>query len=257
MYESLKKLAFTIIGKRFVKENEILIRRSLLYPFYIGKEKTCFVCEKNIKRFLPLPNDELLCPYCGSLKRNRRLIQQLLPKLENRMKVLEFSPSKCLKNRLKAESRIDYITSDFVGEFEADKHYDITNIDEKAETYSIIVCYHILEHIENDIQAMNELYRVLKKGGKCFIQTPFKSGDIYEDLSIKDPKQRELHFGQHDHVRIYSVESLKARLESVGFTVEILNFREEKDNRFGFGENETVLVAMKPTPLSPTTSIND
>jgi SAM-dependent methyltransferase len=245
MYELLKRFILSIIGRNFIKKNEIGIRRIFLYPFFIGKSKTCVVCDKNLRKFILLTNNELLCPYCGSLKRNRRLIQQLIPKFENGMKVLEFSPSKCLKNRLKKESIIEYVTSDFVGEFEADKHYDITKIADNPETYSIIVCYHILEHIENDTQAMSELYRILKTRGTCFIQTPFKTGEMYEDLSITDPKERTAHFGQHDHVRIYSVDALKGRLESVGFKVEVLNFREEKTNRFGFGENETLLLAHK------------
>jgi SAM-dependent methyltransferase len=245
MYELLKRFIFSIIGRNFIRRNEIGIRRIFLYPFFVGKSKTCVVCDKNLSKFILLSNNELLCPYCGSLKRNRRLIQQLVPKLETGVKVLEFSPSKCLKNRLKNETKIEYVTSDFVGEFEADKHYDITKIDEKAESYSIVICYHILEHIENDSLAMSELYRILKPDGTCFIQTPFKTGEMYEDLSITDPKERITHFGQHDHVRIYSVEALKGRLETVGFKVEVLNFREEKTNRFGFGENETVLLAHK------------
>ncbi len=109
--------------------------------------------------------------------------------------------------------------------------------------FDLIICYHILEHIENDSQAMIELQRVLKPNGSCIIQTPFKEGDIYEDFSIKSPDERLKAFGQKDHVRIYSVEGLQQRLKENGFQdVEIKTFPAE--GRYGFME-ETVLICKK------------
>ena len=105
--------------------------------------------------------------------------------------------------------------------------------------------YHILEHIPEDKKAISELYRILKSQGRCFIQTPFKEGDIYEDLSKQTKEERRLHFGQDDHVRIYSIPSLKERLEHAGFKIEVLQFSEKEENYFGFSSNETVLIATK------------
>lgn len=87
--------------------------------------------------------------------------------------------------------------------------------------------------------------RVLKKGGSCLVQTPFKKGEIYEDETIKSPKQREIHFGQFDHVRIYSKEGLKERLENVGFNVSLKHFNSDYDNLHGFNKDETVLICKK------------
>jgi len=98
-----------------------------------------------------------------------------------------------------------------MGEFDADKHYNITNISESDNSFDLIICYHILEHIEDDHAAMKELYRVLKKGGSCIIQTPFKDGEISEDDKIKTAEDRIKYFGQEDHQRIYSVDGLKER----------------------------------------------
>ena len=92
---------------------------------------------------------------------------------------------------------------------------------------------------------MTEMYRALKKNGICIIQTPFKPGDIYENPSITKPEEKKAHFGQEDHVRIYSVESLAQRLASVGFSIERMNFSEEENNYHGFHKNETVLIAKK------------
>jgi len=44
---------------------------------------------------------------------------------------------------------------------------------------------------------------------------------------------------------LYTVDKLEERLNSVGFKVERLEFEEEKNNRFGFKEEETVLLVKK------------
>jgi SAM-dependent methyltransferase len=102
-----------------------------------------------------------------------------------------------------------------------------------------------LEHIDNDVRAMTELYRVLKNDGTCIVQTPFKEGDIYEDPLIQSSEERLKHFGQTDHVRIYSVNGLKNRLSLSGFKVGVREFIEPANNKFGFKEKEYILVAQK------------
>ncbi|WMJ71915.1 methyltransferase domain-containing protein [Cytophagaceae bacterium ABcell3] len=160
-------------------------------------------------------------------------------------KVLDFSPNRCLHKNFKKTLKDDYISTDYEGEFFADYAYDITGIFEPNNKFDLVICYHILEHIPEDQKAINELHRVLKIGGKCYIQTPFKEGDTYEDPSITTPEERKKHFGQEDHVRIYSVEGLKNRLQKAGFKVTPLNFAEGSNNYFGFKEKETVLLAEK------------
>jgi len=62
--------------------------------------------------------------------------------------------------------------------------------------------------MDNDLQALKELKRVLKKDGLIFIQTAFKEGNIYENAAIKTNQERLLYFGQGNPVRIYSVDGL-------------------------------------------------
>ena len=54
-----------------------------------------------------------------------------------------------------------------------------------------------------------------------------------------------IHFGQKDHVRIYSVEGLINKLNKAGFLVDQRDFNSILENRQGFEQNETVLVAQK------------
>jgi len=98
---------------------------------------------------------------------------------------------------------------------------DIHNIQFKDNTFDVIFCNHVLEHVDNDLKAMSEIYRVLKKNGWAIIQSP-QNWDLettYENKSIIEPREREKHFGQADHLRIYGKDYGK-RLSSIGFTVE-------------------------------------
>jgi ubiquinone/menaquinone biosynthesis C-methylase UbiE len=195
-------------------------------------------------QWVNLPNQNLLCSNCGSLSRDRRLWQLLKEHyIKPNIHVLDFSPSRTLFRKWKKEKNVNYIASDLSGDFMADVAYDITQIVEKENTFDLIICYHILEHVIEDVKAMSELYRVLKPIGTLVIQTPFKEGEIYEDYTITSETERLLHFGQEDHVRIYSVNGLKKRLENAGFTVTVKQF--EKDTYLGFSDKEIILFANK------------
>jgi ubiquinone/menaquinone biosynthesis C-methylase UbiE len=160
-------------------------------------------------------------------------------------KVLDFSPSRSLYRKLKRTPGIDYFPSDYNNEFISDYHLDITTINLPDKSFDLIICYHILEHTPDDRKAMTELFRVLKPGGNILIQTPFGEGEIYEDNSITTEAERKKHFGQADHVRIYSAKSLRERLKQAGFTVSILQFKENAFNKSGFSEKETVIRCRK------------
>ena len=240
MYKTLKKVVKNMIPQKFLFENEVLLR-SLIYPLYKGENRACNICKKHLKDFVLVENGNLVCPVCGSLPRTRRLWKLLNENyLKPEIKVLDFSPSRALYRKLKKNKNIHYFPTDFENEFLADYRFDINNIDSESERFDLIICYHILEHIDSDQQAMKELFRVLKTDGTCLIQTPFKDGETYEDFSIKTKEDRLKHFGQDDHVRIYSISGLKERLEKSGFLVDVQTF--PKDDFFGFSENEHILV---------------
>jgi SAM-dependent methyltransferase len=245
MYSSLKKTLKKLLPTRFIVQNELFFR-AFHGIFYVGNAHQCGVCQKKLKSFISLENGDLLCPFCGSLARNRRLWQLLNTEDHLQGKILHFSPSRNIYRKLKKRPDLHYVTTDYEDEFIADFRFDITNIAQETATFDRIICFHVLEHISNDIQAMQELYRVLKPGGKVFIQTPFKTGEIYENDSITSPEERLKHFGQEDHVRIYSPEGLKTRLKQVGFQVKKLTFEpEDQDAYYGYISPETILIATK------------
>ncbi len=213
--------------------------------FFHGNQFCCNICGHRFSAFITVRSGDKICPFCGSLPRSRRLLQLLLD--ENLLigKVLHFSPSRSLYRYFKSLAGIHYLSSDFANEFMADRQLDITAIDLPDKSIDTILCLHILEHIENDLKAMRELYRILKPGGKVIIQTPFKIGDIYENPKVQTPEEREKHFGQADHVRIYSLAGLKGRLEQVGLEVSVRSFRERTISPQGFKAKEVFLIASK------------
>ena len=241
MYEILKNL----IPKTLIKRNESKIRQ-LLALFYIGNSFQCVVCDFKMSRFITLKNNDKLCPKCGSLARTRRLWEFIEPKAKD-VKILHFSPSRSIKTRLASLKNVTYVTTDYAGEFEAMKRLNIEAIDEPDNQYDIVICYHILEHIENDLKAMQELFRITNSDGVCIIQTPFKTGEIYEDSSLRTEEERLLHFGQEDHVRIYSIEGLMDRLSATGFHTTKNTYKASLNNRAGFSTDETIIVAKKPS----------
>jgi SAM-dependent methyltransferase len=245
MYKTIKRFISSILSKEFIFKHEPKFRLAFSLA-YTGDNFTCRICNKDLRKFIELDNGNRICALCGSSDRDRKLWDLINQKyLKPGISILDFSPSRSIYRAFKNIPNIVYISTDLSGDFISDQSYDITNIDTSTDHFDLILCYHILEHVEHDQQAMTELYRVLKPSGICLIQTPFKDGEIYENPTITTEEGRLKHFGQEDHVRIYSVSGLKERLQESGFQVEVLNTSEKPDNRYGFKTNETILVCSK------------
>ncbi len=243
MYNSLKKIILAVLPKKTLFKLEPYLRNSWAIA-YRGSNFKCTICKTNLRKWIFLSNQDKICPNCGSLSRDRRLWQLIEANyLTDNINILDFSPSRCLYRKWKKQNA-SYKATDLSGDFISDNQYDITSIAENENTFDLIICYHVLEHVIEDIKAMNELYRILKPTGTILVQTPFKEGDIYEDFSITSKEERLKHFKQEDHVRIYSTEGLKNRLLQSGFDVEIKQFNKE-DSFHGFTQNEIIFILKK------------
>lgn len=53
---------------------------------------------------------------------------------------------------------------------------DINNIPVSNESFDIIICTEVFEHIPEPIKALSEISRILKKGGKLLLTAPLGSG---------------------------------------------------------------------------------
>lgn len=250
MYQKIKTLLKKALPRQWMQQNELQLRALYARYFVPGGSCFCPVCSRSLKAFIPIEKGELLCPACGSGKRHRRLFQLLRAQpLAKTGKILDFSPNNGFKYYAQKEWKENYLTTNYDFADATDFHYDITAMDAPADQYDVIICYHVLEHIPDDAKALAELYRTLKPGGLCYIQTPFKEGPIYEDWSITTPEGRLQHFHQEDHVRIYSAEGLAERAGNAGFKTEILKYHKadepEEARRLGYKDEEFIILGRK------------
>ncbi|MFB0902945.1 MAG: methyltransferase domain-containing protein, partial [Nonlabens sp.] len=144
---------------------------------------------------------------------------------------------------------INYTTTDLNSPL-ADVSADICDLPFADNEFDFILCNHVLEHIPDDLKAMQEIYRVLKPGGKAILQIPLENDrDLtFEDDSITDPKKRARIFGQYDHVRVYGMDYFE-RLKKVGFTVAAVDYTKElgaqQVDRYRLASGELIPVVSK------------
>jgi SAM-dependent methyltransferase len=251
IYSSLKKFIKSLLSPSLLYKVEPSVR-NIFSIAYSGNKVHCPVCERNFSRFILLDNKrDSLCPACGSLPRNRLLWLYLKHELQierSVVKVLHFSPSRSLLRRLKKLNNLNYTSTDYESNH-ADKKIDITSIGEADNSYDLVICYHVLEHVNDDAKAMKELYRILKAGGAALLQVPLKEGNTYEDFNITSEEGRLKHFGQEDHVRIYGENDFPSRLKQAGFKVNEITypkqFSEKEIKRFGLWRDEKIFVCQK------------
>ncbi len=210
----------------------ILIRisyavRPFLAFFLRGNRFTDPIDGKSYRFFLPYgygnQRNNVLAPGTFSLERHRLLwlyLQNETDFFVKKYKVLHFAPEQAFYARFKKLSNIEYVTTDLESPL-ADVKADICNLPFPNNSFDVILCNHVLEHIKDDQKAMSELYRILKPNGWAILQVPqdLNRENTFEDDSITDPRQRAAIFGQYDHVRIYGKDYFQ-RLRSVGFKVE-------------------------------------
>ena len=125
---------------------------------------------------------------------------------------------------------------------------DITNIEYPDNSFDVILCNHVLEHVPDDRKALREFHRVLSPGGLGMIQVPVTDPATFEDFTITDPEERIRIFGQRDHVRRYGPD-VRARMEEAGFAVEEITTEdvtsEGEARRMGLMKRDQVFVCRK------------
>ena len=97
---------------------------------------------------------------------------------------------------------------------------------------------------------MKELYRVMKPGGWGIFQVPidYNNPETYEDAQITSEKDREIHFWQKDHVRLYGLDYPK-KLERAGFKIDVFdpskNLKEIDYDKLRLNPKELIFIANK------------
>lgn len=209
----------------------ILIRFSYVFnkisPIFLKGDKVqCPVCDGHFKTFLPYGTvkrrDNVLCPRCLSLERHRLLwlfLQQKTNFFTDDIKLLHIAPEQCFYKLFRKQANLDYLTGDLYSPL-ADVKMDIHEMPFEDNRFDALLCNHVLEHVDDSHKAMTEIYRVLKPGGWAVMQVPLDTTrtETYEDPTITSPEDREIHFWQKDHVRLFGLD-YPDKLAAAGFKV--------------------------------------
>jgi SAM-dependent methyltransferase len=202
------------------------VRRRLRLLGLRGDAVECPCCDGRFREFMPGrdPNNPI-CPRCGAQARHRALWLYLHERTHlfngEGLRVLHFAPERALGHALGSAPGIRYTSAD-LDDPAAMEHFDITAIPHPDHSFDVILCVHVLEHVEEDRAAMRELRRILAPNGFAIVLVPLDLSreETYEDPSITDPADREREFWQPDHVRLYGRDFGK-RLEQAGFDVTV------------------------------------
>ena len=257
MKEYLKKLLKLVGVYHFLQGNyrQLLftikkISCRIKYAKYKGTGFECNCCGASYGKFVPdYPTEEnanalkvneviagygenILCPACLSTARERLIIALLNNKFKiSGKKVLHFSPEKNIYRFITTNNEVT--TADiqplFYKSIDSNiKAEDATRLSYADNSFDLVIGNHIMEHISADVKAMAEIYRVLRPGGRAILQIPYSNtiATTIEEPEINDAQKQSALFGQKDHVRIYQLQDYIKRLQSCGFTVSIIEYKD-------------------------------
>jgi len=276
------RLNFSVVGKWDVAIESIKSKKQQLQKItgnklpprfklflHRGVKYICPFCNYTSNSLLPMGHDvEVLrekqviggnrrrckCYKCGSTDRERLIYIYLREKVrifssDKTKSILHISPEKNLSQKIIDFGFSEYVCGDLFAEgYKYPEHVqkiDVLDIPYSDNTFDVIICNHVLEHIPSDLLAIKELRRVLKRGKQAILQVPISknSEKTFEDFSVTDPEQRKKIFGQFDHVRIYGQDYIK-RLEEGGFKVTRANISKEF-MKYGLNKDEDIFVCEK------------
>ena len=157
--KKLFKLILNTIPRPILIRLSIVVRPILAFLLK-GSRFTDPIDGKSFRMFLPYgygtQRNNVLSPSTLSLERHRLLwlyLQNETDFFTAPKKVLHFAPEQEFYKRFKKQSNLDYTTTDLFSPL-ADVKADICNLPFEDNSYDMILCNHVLEHIPDDTTAM-------------------------------------------------------------------------------------------------------
>lgn len=255
MKKLFKKILNTVPRPLLIKLSYVI--RPFLTFFLKGNKYTDPIDGKSFSKFLPYgyekQRDNVLSPSTLSLERHRLLWLYLKNETDfftRPHKMLHFAPEQAFYKRFRKMKNLDYTTTDLNSPL-ADVKADICDLPFEENSFDIIFCNHVLEHIPDDKKAMQELFRILKPKGWAILQIPqdLNREETFEDNTITDPKERAKIFGQYDHVRVYGRDYFD-KLRAIGFKVDEVDYTgklsQQEVDKYRLMKGEILPVCHKP-----------
>jgi len=221
---------------------------------FAGGPYRCPCCGWRVRGFMDrsgwsVHNTDGYCPRCNAKARHRRLWLYLRDEarlFDSEQRVLDVGPAPGLARALAGCRNLDYVA---VGTEEDTPRLsvlgDVRALPFVSGTFDVVLCQHVLEHVDDDRRSLAELRRVAKHGGWAVISVPLNlDGPTHEDPSITDPAERERLFGEPGHVRMYG-NDLAERLRDAGFDATFHpaeSIPAEQCERYGLRRDENLFI---------------
>ena len=217
------KLILNFFSRQFLIRISLILR-PVLRILYKGTRYVDPIDGSSYRTFLPYGYNKIrknaLCPGTLSLERHRLLWLYLKKTklLEKNISVLHVAPEIIFIKKFKKIDHWNYVSIDLKSPL-ADIKANVYNLPFKENCFDLILCNHVLEHIEDDYKALRELHRVIKNKGTLIAQVPLDKNlkKTFENKEIINSRDRNKYFGQYDHVRVYGLD-FYMRLTNSGFS---------------------------------------
>jgi len=139
-----------------------------------GDAVHCPCCGGSYRRFAAYPTK--YCPGCGSYARQRLLCLHLdaNPGLVEG-DVLQVGPERSIMERFRPRAAT-WLAVDVDPDHPlTDKTLDVRDLTLSDASFDLVLCSHVLDIVEPHDQAVAELYRVTRPGGRLIVQAPWRS----------------------------------------------------------------------------------
>lgn len=247
-------------AKRLLRSLPYPVKRAIYFGtlrsrkiWFYGRARYCPVCQSRVRKFYPIgyrirPN--AWCPVCGARERQRLvwlyLQQRFFASDKPTGRILHVAPDPMF-TFLFDRMGLNHVTADLMKKH-VQVNLDISAIPIGENAFDLVYCSHVLEHVPDDLSAMDEFFRVLKPGGTALVQVPMDGNVTFEDAAIVTEEERLERFGHREHVRIYGVD-IEERLVRAGFETEQVVGSDVAPRdalmRLGIPEEEVLFVCRK------------
>jgi SAM-dependent methyltransferase len=192
------------------------------------QQKFCVICEQPVAGWLPHPHvgrmdrtfalqiesvgstlQNHLCPSCGCNDRERHLwlylaYSRVLEEASSK-RILHIAPERGVEPRIRRLQPREYIVGDLFPSQAHHRKIDVENLDFADGAFDLIICNHVLEHVEHPRKALAEFHRCLAPNGHLIAQTPYSPvlRHTFEMTKAATEPFAVYYYGQNDHVRLF------------------------------------------------------
>jgi SAM-dependent methyltransferase len=190
---------------------------------------TCAVCTQTIGEWIPHPaavdlrfmdhmgvvgsrRDKHICPACRCNDRDRHLWLYIeaanLLADASEMRILHVAPEATLEPKIVALAPLEYVAGDLVPQHERHRPIDVEALEFDDDHFDLIICNHVLEHVDFLARAVAEFHRCLRPGGHLVAQTPYSPilRRSIETTTSESESFATYYYGQDDHARLYGLD---------------------------------------------------